>query len=106
MFGHFPAGATDVLDAGCNTGRGGAELKALAANLQIIGLDCVPERMAQLDQRVYARGICGFSAQLPVPDGAFDVIVAGEFLEHVPPGEIDPTLTEFFRVLRLRGRLI
>ena len=34
------------------------------------------------------------------------MIVGGEFIEHVPPAQIDQTLTEFFRVLRLKGRLL
>lgn len=106
MFRHLPPDATRVLDAGCNTGRGGAVLKALNARLQITGLDCVPERMTQLDSTVYSDKICGFSTQLPSPDGSFDAVIAGEFIEHVPPGDVDPTLVEFFRVLRLRGRLI
>jgi SAM-dependent methyltransferase len=69
-------------------------------------LDCVQERIAALDRSVYQEGICGFSTQVPAANGSFDAIVAGEFIEHVPPNEIDATLAEFFRLLNLRGRLI
>jgi ubiquinone/menaquinone biosynthesis C-methylase UbiE len=106
MFRHFPTSATDVLDVGCNTGRGGSVLKGLDPELLIVGLDCVPERIASLDRKVYARALCSFSSQLPLDSETFDVIVAGEILEHIPPVEIDATLAEFFRVLRLHGRLI
>jgi ubiquinone/menaquinone biosynthesis C-methylase UbiE len=106
MFGHLPSNATDVLDAGCNTGRGGVVLKSLNSDLRLTGLDCVQERIDCLDSTVYKEKICGFSTQLPVTNSKFDAIVAGEFIEHVPPNEIDATLAEFFRVLRLRGRLI
>lgn len=106
MFAHFPRAATKVLDAGCNTGRGGAVLKVLNPNLELVGLDCLQERIAQIDPSVYSRAICSFSTQLPLENAVFDAIVAGEFLEHVPPVDIEATLAEFFRVLRLRGRLI
>ncbi|HWV98669.1 MAG TPA: class I SAM-dependent methyltransferase [Candidatus Acidoferrum sp.] len=106
MFGHFPRDAAKVLDAGCNTGRGGAVLKALDSGLQIVGLDCVQERVTSLDPSIYSQGICSFSTQLPLPNDSFDAIAAGEFIEHVPPVEVEATLAEFFRVLRLRGRLI
>jgi SAM-dependent methyltransferase len=103
---HFPRGAISVLDVGCNTGRGGKILKTRNAALQITGLDVVPERVAMLDQSVYARTLCGFSTEIPVADGSFDVIVGGEFIEHLVPAQVDATLAEFFRVLRLHGRLL
>jgi SAM-dependent methyltransferase len=103
---HFPREASTVLDVGCNTGRGGKTLKTRDASLQITGLDVVPERVAMLDQSVYARTLCGFSTEIPAPDGSFDVIVGGEFIEHLTPAQVDTTLAEFFRVLRLHGRLL
>lgn len=106
MFSHFPPRAVDVLDVGCNTGRGGGGLKRLKPELNIVGLDCVQERIDSLDPVVYSKGICSFSSDLPLANNLFDVVVAGEFLEHVPPTEVDNTLAELFRVLRLRGRLL
>lgn len=106
MWAHLPHSARDVLDAGCNTGRGGAVMKSLQPDMRLIGLDCLPERIACLDPNVYDRGICSFSKQIPLPDDAFDAVIGGEFLEHVPPVDIDATLAEFFRILRLHGRLI
>jgi len=106
MFAHLPAGVAKVLDAGCNTGRGGAVLKSLDARLQLAGLDCIQERVDALDPAVYSERVCSFTSQLKIENDAFDAIVAGEFIEHVPPAEIDATLAEFFRVLRLRGRLV
>lgn len=106
MWAHLPKGAEDILDVGCNTGRGGAMLKSLEPGLRLIGLDCLQERIDCLDTKVFERGICGFSTRIPVPDDAFDAVLGGEFLEHVPPADIEATLAEFFRILRLRGRLI
>jgi SAM-dependent methyltransferase len=95
-----------VLDVGCNTGRGGAVLKRGDQTLQIYGLDCVPERVEKLSPSVYVEGYCGFSTDIPLPDRSMDAILGGEFLEHVPPSDVEKTLCEFFRVLRLHGRLI
>src|SRR5438128_9896728 len=75
FYAHFPRGATTVLDVGCNTGRGGRTLKARDASLEITGLDCVPERVAMLDETVYARALCGFSTGIPAEDASFDVVV-------------------------------
>ncbi|MBS0525866.1 MAG: class I SAM-dependent methyltransferase [Proteobacteria bacterium] len=106
MFMHLPRGATRVLDAGCNTGRGGMVLKDLNPHLQLAGLDCVQERVEALDPAIYCERICGFANQLAFANDTFDAIVAGEFIEHVSSADVDATLVEFFRVLRLRGRLI
>jgi len=103
---HFPKHAKTILDAGCNTGRGGGVLKAINPAYVLTGLDCVPERLAALDKTVYQQALCGFSSNIPVGNNSFDVIVGGEFIEHVPPSQIDTTLVEFFRVLRLKGRLL
>jgi 2-polyprenyl-3-methyl-5-hydroxy-6-metoxy-1,4-benzoquinol methylase len=95
-----------VLDVGCNTGRGGAAMMAINPDLQITGLDCVPERIDALDPAVYQKRICAFAGDIPLPSESFDAVVAGEFIEHVPPDLVFPTLCEFFRLLRLKGQLL
>ncbi|HLH57256.1 MAG TPA: class I SAM-dependent methyltransferase [Verrucomicrobiae bacterium] len=106
MYRHLPSHAKEIMDVGCNTGRGGSVLKQLNPALRLTGLDCVEERIASLDQNVYERRICSFSNQIPVAGDYLDAILGGEFLEHVPPADVDATLAEFFRILRLRGRVI
>jgi SAM-dependent methyltransferase len=103
---HFSRHTKDVLDIGCNTGRGGAVMKALRPKLHITGVDCVPERVASLDPLHYDGKICGFTHDMPLASGSVDAIVAGEFLEHLPPDLVFATLCQFFRVLRLRGLLL
>ena len=95
-----------ILDIGGGVGEGGRELKRLQPGLSLVGLDCVPERVEAMDSVVYAERVCAFADNLPFPDGSFDAIVAGEFIEHVPGASVDATLHEFFRVLRLRGTLL
>ena len=106
FYRHFPHHAKTVLDIGCNTGRGGAVLKKCNPALELTGLDCVPERVAALNKDDYKQGHCAFSTEIPAENNSFDVVVAGEFIEHLPPPQVDATLMEFFRVLRLKGRLL
>jgi ubiquinone/menaquinone biosynthesis C-methylase UbiE len=99
----LPQGEITVLDVGCGLGRGGKVIRALRQEITLIGLDCVSERVMALDPQVYSKGHVGFTQDLPFEDRSLDAIVAGEFLEHVPPAMIEATLCEFFRVLKLRG---
>jgi 2-polyprenyl-3-methyl-5-hydroxy-6-metoxy-1,4-benzoquinol methylase len=103
---HLGPEAVDVLDVGCNTGRGGGIMKSRLPGLRITGLDCVPDRLGKLDRAVYEQSVCAFSHDIPLATGSFDAIVAGEVIEHIAPPHVFPTLCEFFRLLRLGGRLI
>jgi ubiquinone/menaquinone biosynthesis C-methylase UbiE len=103
MARYLPPGNIRILDVGCGTGRGGCKLKSLRDDLAIIGLDCVSERIQKLDRKVYSEGLVGFTQDLQISDRSLDAIVAGEFLEHVPPRHISNTLSEFFRILKLGG---
>jgi len=102
----LPNAVKCVVDVGCNTGRGGPVLRRHFPSAEIIGLDCVPERIDSLDRAIYNKALLGFTTEIPLEDRSVDAIVAGEFLEHVPPHDIDRTLCEFFRVLSLRGCLV
>lgn len=103
FFRALPNGGKKVLDLGCATGRGGAVLKSLNPSLDITGLDCLQDRLDELDRNIYSETLCGFTSNIPEADRTYDAVVAGEFLEHVPPSQVDATLSEVFRVLKLRG---
>jgi ubiquinone/menaquinone biosynthesis C-methylase UbiE len=105
FFSLFPAKARRVLDIGCNTGTGGVVLKSLNSKLVITGLDCVERRLAALPAQ-YSNKIYGLSTDIPADDQSFDVVVGGEFLEHLYPGDVDRTLCEMQRVLAIGGRLL
>lgn len=105
FFSLFPANATKVLDLGCNTGNGGVVLKELDNKLMIAGLDCVEKRLASLPA-AYSKKVYGLSTDIPAEDGSFHVVVAGEFLEHLYPADVDRTLCEIQRVLAIGGRLL
>lgn len=102
----LPRGAADVLDVGCNTGRGGAALKAARPALRLVGLDLLASRLERLPRHIYSGVLCGSAAQIPCDDASFDALVAGEFIEHLPNTETMPFLQEAFRVLRIGGVLL
>jgi ubiquinone/menaquinone biosynthesis C-methylase UbiE len=102
---HAPREVSTVLDVGCSTGRGGAELATALPQAKLWGLDVVQSRLDALPT-CYAQGIRGLSTNIPLDDQSVDVIVAGEFLEHLLPRDVDPTLCEFQRILRVGGRLL
>lgn len=106
FLGWLPDDAIDVLDVGCNTGRGGAVLKAARPALRLRGLDIVQERLDRLPREVYAGTVCGSATQMPVTDESQHAIVAGEFIEHLTPRDAQAFLHEAFRVLAIGGVLL
>jgi SAM-dependent methyltransferase len=96
----LPAG-THVLDVGA----GGCPYKPLFEHCVYTSQDACPLEPRQLHEGGYGTiDINSDVAAIPVPDGAFDVVLCTEVLEHVP----DPAaaLGEFARVLSRGGRLI
>lgn len=102
----MPKGTKDILDIGCNTGRGGRVLKNIDNNLIISGLDVVKDRLDRLPKGVYQNNVYGSSTLIPVEDCSYDVVVAGEFIEHLHPIDVDKTLAEIFRVLKVGGKIL
>jgi ubiquinone/menaquinone biosynthesis C-methylase UbiE len=103
---YFPHDARDILDIGCNTGRGGKILKSKHTLLNLVGLDCVKSRLEQLPKGLYDSYIYGFSTHIDLPDSSFDIICAGEFIEHLKLSDAVQTLRECYRVLRPKGILL
>jgi SAM-dependent methyltransferase len=101
----LPANTTSVLDIGCSTGRGGRALASLRPSIRLTGLDCVKARLDALPG-CYTQRVCGLSYEIPVEDRTFDAVVAGEFIEHLYPKDVDPTLCEIQRILTIGGRAI
>jgi len=95
-----------ILDVGSGVGRGGGEVKRLLPSARLTGLDCVPERVESLPKDLYEVGVCSFSHEIPLPMHSFDAIVAGEFVEHIPPQDVDRSLAEFQRLLVPGGVLV
>ena len=103
---HFPPGARDVLEIGCNTGRGGEFLIRQNPSLHITGLDPVSDRLDRIPKSIYHSTLSNFADDIPLPNNSFDAIIAGEVIEHIPGSSVASSLHEFFRLLRLKGRLL
>jgi ubiquinone/menaquinone biosynthesis C-methylase UbiE len=93
-----------VLDVGCGEGRFAAELAGAGATL--VGLDVAEEplrrgrlRHPELDLRLVEG-----EGSWPLPDAAFDLVWAGEVIEHV--ADTAGWLSEVRRVLRSGGSLL
>lgn len=97
-------GAADlqVLDLGCRTG---ALTQHFADGNQVTGLDVDHEALRRARERLGIETVwANVEEGLPFADGTFDVVVAGELLEHlaVPKAVVD----EARRVLAPGGRLV
>jgi ubiquinone/menaquinone biosynthesis C-methylase UbiE len=102
---HLCSSARHVLDVGCAEGRGGEALKKLRPEIELSGLDCVPERLSALPT-CYDHAIHGLTNSIPLDDRSCDAVLAGEFIEHLYPADVDPTLCEFQRILKIGGSLL
>ena len=90
-----------VLDLGCGEG---VLLEALAARLppesMLVGMDVV----APPDGARWRAVTGDIATRLPFADSSFDVVVAGEVIEHVPHPDL--MLSEIRRLLTPTGRLV
>jgi len=94
-----------VLDLGCGTGYGAAELASEAAH--VIALDFSPEALAFAQAHFLGPNldlVLGAAPELPFRPESFDVVVAFELIEHVPAWR--ETLRQAREVLRPDGCLI
>jgi 2-polyprenyl-3-methyl-5-hydroxy-6-metoxy-1,4-benzoquinol methylase len=93
-----------VLDVGCGDGRFAAELAAHGAS--VVGIDVAEEplrRARERNERLDLRLVAP-AGGWPLEDASFDVVWAGEVIEHV--ADTAGWLSEVRRVLRPRGRLL
>jgi SAM-dependent methyltransferase len=90
-----------VLDLGC---RYGAPTRAYARGNEVIGVDVDREALAEAAKLGIETQWADVDEPLPFDDASFDVVVAGELLEHVR----DPArlVSEAQRVLRPGGRFV
>jgi SAM-dependent methyltransferase len=99
------ASGLDVLDAGCGVGYG-AEMIARAGASRVVGIDLAPEAIATASER--AGELVDFQVgdvqDPPFDEGAFDLVVCFEVLEHLEDPE--PVITALKGVLREGGLLL
>jgi SAM-dependent methyltransferase len=103
-----------ILDLGCGAGRHAFECyrrgaRVVAVDLRAADLVEVEHMFAamsaegQTPDGASAAAIRGDAHHLPFPDGAFDLVIASEILEHIPDDRA--AIAEAVRVLRPGGTL-
>jgi methionine biosynthesis protein MetW len=90
-----------VLDLGC---RDGALTEAYAAGNEVIGVDADREALAEAERRGIETHWADLDQPLAFDDASFDVVVAGELLEHLRDPE--SLVAQILRVLRPGGTFV
>jgi len=97
------SGARDVLDVGCGEGQVSRLARTLPTVERVVGVDPTWAQLRVAVERaggpVYVRAN---GAKLPLPDDAFDAVVACLVFEHI--AAFDDAIAEVARVLRPDGR--
>jgi 2-polyprenyl-3-methyl-5-hydroxy-6-metoxy-1,4-benzoquinol methylase len=93
-----------VLDLGCGEGRFAADLAR--AGMTVVGVDVADEplRRARAQHPSLDLRMVPAEGTWPLPDASFDVVWAGETIEHV--ADVGGWLAEVRRLLRPGGRLL
>lgn len=94
-----PGGRAELLDVGC----GGGLLAPHVRGYRHVGVD-LSERALAVAAQHGVEVVRADAAALPFPDASFDVVVAGEVLEHVT--DLEGTVAEALRVLRPGGTFV
>jgi glycosyltransferase involved in cell wall biosynthesis/SAM-dependent methyltransferase len=89
----LPENVDSILDVGCGNGY---ISNALAGRYTVVGVDISAVALRHLK----VPGCLASVAQLPCANDAFDLVIASEVIEHLPPGEFDVALHEIQRVAR------
>lgn len=97
-----------ILDIGCGDGRGTYELSRLLGNqYDIKGIDFSERAIAFA--KLMAPDIkfeVQHAAEMPESPESYDIAVAREVIEHIPPDEVLDFLKEIYRVLKPNGRVL
>ncbi len=91
-----------VLDMGC---RDGILTRHFIEHNEVTGLDIDKQALEACRENLNIETKwADFSLQIPIPASSFDVVVAGEVIEHLPYPEI--TIAEISRILKPEGLFI
>lgn len=93
---------SNVLDIGCSSGDISSALASDSIN--VFGIDLSPEKIRSANNKGLLSIISDVSENLPFKDSLFDVVFAGEIIEHL--NDTDYLLEEIHRVLKKGGKLV
>ena len=95
-----------VLEIGCFLGYGAKFLAGSAEEVIAVDRD---EKALAWAKRTVSNPRVSFkkveACELPFPALRFDVVIAFEIIEHLPPGEVGVFLKEVKRILKINGKL-
>jgi SAM-dependent methyltransferase len=99
-----------VLDIGCGFGRSTLAFANLGSDVEAVGIDlsgsCV-RLAAQIaetrEEGLHTRYIQADGAEVPLPDGSFDVVTSTMLLHEMPPEAISDLISESYRLLAPGG---
>jgi 2-polyprenyl-3-methyl-5-hydroxy-6-metoxy-1,4-benzoquinol methylase len=104
---HLDSGFTgEVLDVGCNTGRGGRAFRAAVSSVTVDGVELLKERIDRIPAGIYRKVYQGLLGDVPDEAGPYDALLMGELIEHVPFAELDDLIVQSTRLLDRGGRLL
>lgn len=102
LLDHLDLKGRRLLDAGCGTGL--FSVQAAKRGATVVSLDCGKNLLRETRRKGITAVVAGDAARMPVRDGAFDVVVSSECVEHTPSPAA--TVQELVRVLRPGGWLV
>lgn len=94
-----------ILDIGAGSGIGGKVLRLAFPNATTIGLEAVEDRAVKL-RNSYDEVVHGLATDRLFEDGEFDLVVAGELIEHLEPPHVNIFIQQVFRILRIGGLFV
>jgi SAM-dependent methyltransferase len=103
---YFKHSDINIIDIGCNTGRGGEELRKRKQTINLIGIDVVKCRLESVKDSIYNFLLLASATNIPFKSYSYDIILGGEFIEHIRKEDISAVLSEFNRILKNGGRLM
>lgn len=107
---YLPGDEETVLDLGC--GWGTFEFALAPRVREIVGLDFSERSIELCNERLArephpnVRFVQADARSSGLEEGAFDVIIAADLLEHLYPDDADQVLAEAHRLLKRGGRLV
>ncbi|MCD6404591.1 MAG: class I SAM-dependent methyltransferase, partial [Planctomycetes bacterium] len=87
----IPTGVESILDAGCGDGF---LTDSLPAHLRVVGLDFSEVALSHVRREKVLASI----SEMPFPNDSFDLVMANDVLEHMPPDAYRSALKEILRI--------